>query len=842
MTIARDETCVAVESGSSIGMVVSGGDFGSVEESVMCDTDPKRVKVYILENNEWKDTGTGFCIGKFVEEKLVSEDGNEETMTHSAYMMVTNEDVPGSLLLKSKLEGNIEYQRQEETLIVWKDLSGCDIALSFEESIGCDSLCEFIVQVQKSVESNISLVAVKTSVNGMSSIHEMITGPVPLPSNEAYQDEAMLYESLRILNENTAFEFLKNQTIEFVLQSHYIETLINHFHEAERERLPKNLFLLSNILKTLILYNQRDILEQLVEDRYVEGVVGILEYDTEFPTSKANHRKYLEASGPTFKEVIPWENEELKIVIKKCFRLYFLKDVVLVRFLDDHNLDLILDVILDLETCIIDFLQEDSFISKLVELYTTESIKNNNTKADQEKRKDGIKLLHQSVQMSKNLDDIDKSNFFRSLVRRGLFQIFDYAFNVETDNSIRILSTDTIITIIEHDILLIQSVKYKNQNSSSGIYLNDNNDRNNNMSLLIILAKILLTDKSPGLREQVIQALYTLLHPEDCLGGENIMLTGSFNEEGHGINEMAMGGDFNCNMENKGDLLDQRFEEREMYGGKTEFQVIEYFESFYSKAAPMLFKPLILNEFMGNYSTGEQDLLLIHLVKLLTFISTEHDRRMSREFVLENSILDSISLMMKPTHMIQLRVAALKCFKTIISLDDTFYHRYMISKELYRPVIELLMEQMGNDNLVNSCLQDFFRIISKQCSAAKESDEDETLRSQPTYKRTNFILLNKHLLEKYGDTLQKAQNSIRFIKGMFEVRDDLLSVSNGDMSSEMNNSDNDVTMSTSQENELSKPMKRLHSHIDGSHEEYEKATDMITMKQASTTLSNTPSN
>lgn len=35
------------------------------EQAVSVNTEPKRVKVYILENNEWKDTGTGFCIGRW---------------------------------------------------------------------------------------------------------------------------------------------------------------------------------------------------------------------------------------------------------------------------------------------------------------------------------------------------------------------------------------------------------------------------------------------------------------------------------------------------------------------------------------------------------------------------------------------------------------------------------------------------------------------------------------------------------------------------------------------------------------------------------------------------------
>ncbi|GAV53146.1 hypothetical protein ZYGR_0AI04280 [Zygosaccharomyces rouxii] len=336
----------------------NGGD-----EIFIGDTTPKRVKAYVLENNEWRDTGTGFCVGRLEKSDVQGDD------TLHAFLVVNNEDAPEEILLKSRLEGNIEYQRQEETLIVWKDLAGHDIALSFEESVGCDVLCEFVVRVQRKLEPNISLVAVKSTDNGVGSVHEIITGPVTLPSRDWKQDESSLLEALRILNENVAFEFLKNETIEFVLRTNYLDILIKHFYESERQRLPRDLLLLGSIVKTLILYNQRDILEQMVDDDKIMGIVGILEYDTEFPTSKANHRKCLHSYGPGFKEVIPIDNADLKSIIKKCFRLQFLKDVVLVRFLDDHNFNLIVDIILDLETCIVDFLQVDPFLDKLMELY-----------------------------------------------------------------------------------------------------------------------------------------------------------------------------------------------------------------------------------------------------------------------------------------------------------------------------------------------------------------------------------------------------------------------------------------------------------------------------------------
>ncbi|CCC71048.1 hypothetical protein NCAS_0G01610 [Naumovozyma castellii] len=795
----------------------------TIDSSQLRSTEPKRVKVYVLEDNEWKDTGTGFCIGE-INHELSSESKDEKD---TAFLIVTDEEFPTNVLLKSKLEGNIEYQRQEETLIVWKDLLGHDIALSFEESIGCDSLCEFIVQVQKKVENNISLVAVKSNDNGVGSVHEIITGPVVLPNCEPEQDFDKLMESLKILNENTAFEFLKNETIEFVLQSHYIDILITHFHKAEKEHLIKDLFLLSNIIKSLILYNQRDILEQMVEDDRIMGIVGILEYDTEFPSSKANHRECLKSGDSNFKEVIPLENEDLKCIIKKCFRLQFLKDVVLVRFLDDHNFNLIIDVILDLETCIIDFLQVDPFLDKILALYRDPP--NQLDQSQLELRKNGIKLIHQCIQVSRNLEPLDKSKFFKTLVRKGLFIALDYAFNIEADSNIRILATDMIITIIEHDILLIHNVQIENKikpdvENEKKLSSPSLSSISPDMPLLLILSTILLTDKNPGLREQVVQALNTLLHPEGCIaGGPDMDLL----DEQTSNNLDMLSDDLDDSL-NTISTRKNATQENSDIGKNSEFQVLEYFNNFYREIAPILFKPLMSN---AETESTHDDILLIHLVKLISFISLEHNRATSRKFILENAILKNIANLITGNHILQLKLTCIRFLKNVLCMDDKYYHRYMISNNLYDPIISLLKDNITEDNLTNSCIQDFFKIISLQCSQSErtESDDYNGLNglNDPTndpvlgYKRTNFTMLNKYLLGRYGELIERLQD-IPFIKDMIEFNKTQLMLENAEKD-DFNEKD-DIAMNLTELrsndtniNELRIGDKRLHSELDSSN-------------------------
>lgn len=749
------------------------------------DTDPKRVKVYILEDNEWKDTGTGFCTGKIKQvikptseissnDKL-SDIGTLKQILNEAYLIVTNEDIPDQILLESKLEGTIEYQKQEETLIVWKDIKGDDIALSFEESSGCDDICNFLIQVQRNLERNISLVAVRSSDSGMGSAHEIIAGPVALPSIDSKQDTTILMDSLKILNENISYEYLKNETIEFIFKSNYIDLLIDTFHKAENEESLKDLLLLSSIIKTLILYNNREIIESLVDDNHIIGIIGILEYDTEFPTMKANHRDYLKKRGPIFKEVFPVENDELKEIIKKCFRLQFLKDVVLVRFFDDNNINLIVDIIVDFETCIINFLQADPFLCKIINLYeivdksAINDLDSNvsNDDAMKEKRRNGIKLLHQCVQMSKNLELCDKTKFYKFLIKNDFFSVLQYAFNIETDSSIRIMATDMIITIIEHDILLIQNIQHEKSSNDDISSVNaayyyygtrkGNNDtfgiQTEDMKLLSILSTILLTDKSPGLREQVVQAFNTLLHPDGCLNGngegeydsDGMLSNFSFNsliEDEKYTNDDA---DYQHHWFNSDAASSQNLGESDNHNNNNNnnIQLKRYFKNFYDQIALKLFSPLVEN--INNTNDNRQeydDYLLIHIVKLLSFIATEHNRIISRKFILENGILNKISKLIKPTHILQLRLTAVRTMKNIVSLNDKYYNRYMITNNLFDPIFDLLKENLDKDNLANSCIQDLFKIITKNCEVNNES-------------RSNFNILNNYLAGRFKDILEE---------------------------------------------------------------------------------------
>ena len=107
--------------------------------------DKKRVKVYELRDNDWFDRGTGFCTGQVINVSIIPPTLVSQTIWRRANtasqdepkIYVESEDQPERMLLETKIAKDDGYQKQQDTLIVWTEANGTDMALSFQEAEGC---------------------------------------------------------------------------------------------------------------------------------------------------------------------------------------------------------------------------------------------------------------------------------------------------------------------------------------------------------------------------------------------------------------------------------------------------------------------------------------------------------------------------------------------------------------------------------------------------------------------------------------------------------------------------------------------------------------------------------
>lgn len=221
---------------------------------------PRRVKVYEMRDENWHDCGTGYCTAWVDDEK----DG---------YFLVKSEANEDQVLLKSKIVREDLYQIQQstfaknlfkdiesiiETLIVWKELDGKDVALSFQEADGCDEIWTFLNDVRRALALTCVLKPSSTELSNNQVDHffpddgveQDTSSPICLPVPE-----------LRNLAEIEALILKANQTVfgkeslaKFVLNENYIMQLVLLLDVCEDLEILNDLHLLCSIMKNISLY------------------------------------------------------------------------------------------------------------------------------------------------------------------------------------------------------------------------------------------------------------------------------------------------------------------------------------------------------------------------------------------------------------------------------------------------------------------------------------------------------------------------------------------------------------------------------------------------------------
>lgn len=222
----------------------------------------KRVKVYELKNNDWYDRGTGFCSGR------VLGGPNAPPENPDAHVVVVSEDEPERVLLETRITKDDGYQKQQETLIVWTEPNGVDMALSFQEAEGCAAIWDFVSEVQ----GRLAQLAPGDDLSDdlLDPIH-----PVSLPEPQL----GKLEEIDNIIRTAQQTPPGRDALIKFVMspEHQYILKLAPLVEMAEDLESTQDLHKLCSIMKSLILLNDTSIIEFVVTDQAIMGVVGALE-------------------------------------------------------------------------------------------------------------------------------------------------------------------------------------------------------------------------------------------------------------------------------------------------------------------------------------------------------------------------------------------------------------------------------------------------------------------------------------------------------------------------------------------------------------------------------------
>ncbi|CAG8043497.1 unnamed protein product [Penicillium salamii] len=646
----------------------------------------RRVKVYELRDNDWFDRGTGFCTGQILGEE--------------PRIFVESEDQPNRVLLETKITKDDGYQKQQETLIVWTESNGTDMALSFQEAEGCAVIWDFVNAVQ-------------THLLSLTSAGKLVarpgTGSTNYLQDDALSDDLDSYQSIVLpspdLGHLTEIEQItraasmtqagRDALSKFIIRDEYIAKLVPIVSLAEDLESLVDLHRLCNIMKSLILLNDNTIIETVVSDHVILGVVGALECmldgnlpqkaymltleldDPEFPTHKANHRQYL-ADKSRYKEVVPIKDPLIRRKIRSTWRLQYLKDVVLARILDDPTFSVLNSLIFFNQMEIVNHIQGNApFLRELFSVFDPRNL-------DQRRKDDAVQFLHQCAGIAKNLQAPSRAQLFANFIGHGLFQVIAFAVK-HLNPSMRTTGIDILVALLDHDPIMMRGYMLKAVNEKK-------------TPLTDTLIDLLHVETDLGVKNQLADAIKILLDPQ-------IPLQDPLGRAGPDY--------FKVRTNN---LLSDAF-------------VQQHFD----ESSKRLFQPLkqLANRATLNDLTFQEVTLYSHLVDILTFFVRQHLFR-TRTSIQSESLAPRVAQLLQAPQK-HLKLVALKFFRTLMSLQDTFYQALMTHNNTFGLIIDIVYETMPRDNLLNSACLELFDFIRRE-------------NIKP------FIL---HVVEKYREKLEK---------------------------------------------------------------------------------------
>jgi protein phosphatase 4 regulatory subunit 3 len=452
----------------------------------------------------------------------------------------------------------------------------------------------------------------------------------------------------------------------FLLREDYVAKIVPLVETSEDLESLQDLHKLCNVMKSLILLNDNTIIEHLVTDEIISGVVGALEYDPDFPTHKANHRQYLNDTT-RYKEVVPIRDQMIQKKIRHTWRLQYLKDVVLARILDDPTFSVLNSIIFFNQVDIVQHLQGNAdFLKELFAVFDTQN-------HDVRRKEDAVHFLHQCAAIAKNLQAPARANLFANFISHGLFNVITFAIK-HPNPSMRTTGIDILVALLDHDPAMMRGYMLKAVHE-------------NRSPLTDTMIELLHAETDLGVKNQLADAIKILLDPQapgqEAPGNRN-------------------GGEFMSKISRQPQISPSQAANE------------QFAQDHFDGSCKKLFRPLRdlrERDTMQDFTYQEVS-LHTHLVEILTYFVRSHSIR-SRHFVLSEKLPARVAQLLQVSQK-PLKLTALKFFRTCVSLQDQFYVNQMMQNNTFDLILDIVIETMPRDNLLNSACLEMFEYIKRE--------------------------------------------------------------------------------------------------------------------------------
>ena len=650
-----------------------------VKNNIIPFTKKWRVKLYLLnENGQWDDKGIGYVfLANEIQEESNFDGGFENStatkMDKKLIMLkeTTNETIFNIDILKE----NIEFHNQRGTILTWKKMGSLDednIAISFQEKEGITEIFKNIKIINGIILEDEDFFEEETPFEVF---REVTTENLPNIYREIPpdMDESKIQDLVNYL-EGTNCEFIKKlglllnseekkiEEVKSSLSLNSLETdvsLINNkdnYKESINEITEKiinmgegegrksesnnkaaffneNINYIFNIVKNMILYGNKALLELLFDDDNYLISFGALEYDNQ-SYKIIPHRKYF-TEIVKFKNPLNLKDPILIQRIKQNLRLTYLRDTALGRVINENtNKSINLIIQMNYSEIIQFFINNTDFLKVLFSQMESEEIS---------VKKDAILLLTELMSFSKNVAS-SRVTFNEVLCENGILPILSKLIEQNSKNNENDSISELInINVVEIFISILSSVPVLIRQ-----YLVDNEGKT-----LSQLTNLLLFHDNFPIKYEISQIFKTLI-------------------------------------EGEGEASDKK----------------KFFSSTIDKFISYLNSPCSKTQNQNEISTTIQIIIEIFLT---WFNNMDFDSR----FWLDKHKINLIIIQLLKDKSRTVTLYAIKLLKIILEICENYIALHIITNDLCNILINLFNENSKKNNIIFSCLLNFFDSLSQ---------------------------------------------------------------------------------------------------------------------------------
>ena len=650
-----------------------------IKNNIIPFTKKWRVKLYLLnENGQWDDKGIGYVfLANEIQEESNFDGGFENStaakMDKKLIMLkeTTNETIFNIDILKE----NIEFHNQRGTILTWKKMGSLDednIAISFQEKEGIAEIFKNIKIINGIILEDEDFFEEETPFEVF---REVTTENLPNIYREIPpdMDESKIQDLVNYL-EGTNCEFIKKlglllnseekkiEEVKSSLSLNSLETdvsLINNkdnYKESINEITEKiinmgegegrksesnnkaaffneNINYIFNIVKNMILYGNKALLELLFDDDNYLISFGALEYDNQ-SYKIIPHRKYF-TEIVKFKNPLNLKDPILIQRIKQNLRLTYLRDTALGRVINENtNKSINLIIQMNYSEIIQFFINNTDFLKVLFSQMESEEIS---------VKKDALLLLTELMSFSKNVAS-SRVTFNEVLCENGILPILSKLIEQNSKNNENDSISELInINVVEIFISILSSVPVLIRQ-----YLVDNEGKT-----LSQLTNLLLFHDNFPIKYEISQIFKTLI-------------------------------------EGEGEASDKK----------------KFFSSTIDKFISYLNSPCSKTQNQNEISTTIQIIIEIFLT---WFNNMDFDSR----FWLDKHKINLIIIKLLKDKSRTVTLYAIKLLKIILEICENYIALHIITNDLCNILINLFNENSKKNNIIFSCLLNFFDSLSQ---------------------------------------------------------------------------------------------------------------------------------